>query len=132
MVESRERGAKVAWRVMSTRGQLSKTEPMDPAATIICGGARLPGGDSGVMEDRDIPKGKEEPAAAIGVADRSIEEGPQVCGKGGVTTDKGRAGGTREPGEAERQRVSGGEAKVEPTGRWTETEQGDLRRSHRI
>lgn len=54
------------------------------------------------------PEGKEEPAAAVGVEDQSIAEGPQVHGESGVMTDRGGASGTREAGGAERPRVSGG------------------------
>ncbi|KAG1953582.1 hypothetical protein F2P79_010052, partial [Pimephales promelas] len=58
--------------------------------------------------ERGIPEGKVEPAAAIGVEERSVEEDPQVRGRGGVTTVQGGAGGMREPGGVERLRVFGG------------------------
>lgn len=71
------------------------------------GGARLPedGANSGVMEDRGEPERKEEPLQPLGW--RSGAEGT-VRGEGGVTTDQGGGGGTREPGEVKRPRVSGG------------------------
>lgn len=55
-----------------------------------------------MTEDKGNPEGKKEPAAAIG------EEGRSAADRSRATTDQGGTGGTREPGEAARQRVSGG------------------------
>lgn len=63
-----------------------------------------------MMEDQGAPEGKEEPTAAVGVKERSVAEDPQVCGTSGVKT-KGEQ--MKEPGGAERPRVTGGAKKWE-------------------
>lgn len=78
--------------------------------------------------DRGEAEGKEAPTVAIGVERLSTAGSLQVCGGRRVTTNQGRAGGTREPGEAERSRVEPrvGGAKV-MTGRRAELERREQR-----